>query len=297
MHLARVFVMAFVCMFLSGYLIAAVCFTLFQRGLQYTPSKERPSAPALYEVPEFREITLRTEDGLDLLSWYAPPESENRPAVVMFHGNSGHMGDRTFKPRHFFNKGIGLFFLEYRGYGGNPGKITEQGLYKDGRAAVEWVLAQGIPLDRIILYGESLGSGVATQLATEYKARALILEAPFDAAASFSGRFFSPFYLPVDLLLWDKFDNLSKIRDIDMPLLVIHGNGDEVIPFEHGKALYDTAREPKRFIPVEGGSHTNLYAYREMLEGMMDFIEEFGFPPEPAATQTGGETADERENP
>lgn len=243
--------------FLLVYGLTLALMYLLQRHLQYAPDKKRPGSPADAGVPEMEEVQVATDDGYNHLSWFAAPKAPGNGIVILFHGNAGHIGDRSVKARHFINKGYGVFLCGYRGYGGNAGRPTEEGLYKDARACLRWLDAKGYRTADFILYGESLGSGVATQMALEIQPRILILEAPFSSASDVAKQRY--FYLPVDALLKDKYDNLSKIRDIKSNLLVIHGDEDEVVTIDLARKLFNAANHPKEFITINSGAHNNLY--------------------------------------
>jgi len=149
---------------------------LFQRQLIYFPSQKVPQLND-YQANDMRVITLHTQDGLVLNSWYKPAKT-GQPTLLYLHGNAGHIGDRMTLARQFMNAGLGMLLLEYRGYGGNKGRPSEKGLYEDGRAGMRFLHQQGIKSEKIALYGESLGSGVATKLAVENKICAVVLQSP-----------------------------------------------------------------------------------------------------------------------
>ena len=161
-----------------AYLALIALLFLFQRNLLYHPSATVPT-PAESGVGEMRVVGLRTEDGLTLQAWYAAPRTAGGPVVVYFCGNAGHIGYRAFKVRRLLDAGFGTLLVGYRGYGGNPGRPTEVGFYADGRAALQFLAGEGVAPGRIVLYGESLGSGVAVQLAAARKVAAVILDAPY----------------------------------------------------------------------------------------------------------------------
>lgn len=257
---------------LAAYLgIIAVLFT-FQRTLIYQPDQDLPH-PAAMGVPEMQQVRLHTRDGLDLVAWYAPPPTEDAPVLAYFHGNAGTIAQRAFKARLFIEAGHGILMPEYRGYGGNPGRPTEQGLYEDARAAVAWLAEAGIPAGRMILYGESLGTGVAVQMATETTTAGLILEAPFTSIPDVGAGIYPLF--PVRLLARDRFDSLSKIGKLVAPLLLVHGHRDRVVPFRLGERLYHSAPEPKRALFLPQADHANLYEWGagasivEFINGLM----------------------------
>ena len=154
---------------------------LFQRHLLYFPDRTRPELGELSALG-FREVKVTTADGLSLLSWYLPPR-EGRPVIVYFHGNGGHIGYRATRLRRFAHDGYGVLMLEYRGYGGNPGAPSEAGFYADAAAGLDFLARDGIIPNRLVLYGESLGSGVAVYLAAQREIGALILEASFTSVA------------------------------------------------------------------------------------------------------------------
>jgi hypothetical protein len=242
---------------------------LWQRSLLYVPDRQHPPLGALAELG-VREITLTTADGLSLLSWYRPPP-DGAPMLVYFHGNGGHLGYRTNRMMRFAQEGLGVLMLEYRGYGGNPGSPTEPGLYLDAAAALDFVGGhEGIAPSRLVLYGESLGSAVAVHAAAQRKVGALILEAPFTTLAE-AASYHYPF-VPVSLLLRDRFDSLSAIPKVEAPVLILQGEHDQVVPVRFGRALLAAAHEPKEgwFSPQAG--HNDLSRFGA-LDAMFDFLE------------------------
>jgi fermentation-respiration switch protein FrsA (DUF1100 family) len=216
-----------------------------------------------------REETIRTADALALTAWYAPARPGRR-TIVYFHGNAGTLGDRHERVIAYLERGFGVLLVGYRGYGGNPGEPTEAGLYQDGRAHLDWLAGQGVREDALVLYGESLGSAVATQLATERKAAALVLEAPF-ASVLLSARARYPLFA-FDWLIKDKFASVEKIDQIAMPLFVIHGALDRVTPQRFGRMVFERAREPKAAAwPAQAG-HNDLLQFG-MVEAVTRFLD------------------------
>jgi fermentation-respiration switch protein FrsA (DUF1100 family) len=244
---------------LATYVFVVIVVYFNQRSLQYFPARVSPGKPEDNNVPEMREVFVETEDGLRLLAWFAPPQNKNGKIVVYYHGNAGHIGYRAGKARHFIEAGYGILLLEYRGFARNPGRPSEEGFYKDGRAALHWLEAEGYSPAQYVLYGESIGSGVAVEMARAIQPRHLILEAPFTSAADVAKQAY--FFLPVDLLMKDRYDNIDKIKDITSSLLIVHGDEDEVIPYAQGQKLYETANHPKEFVSINGGHHANLYEH------------------------------------
>lgn len=221
----------------------------------YFPAEDKPD-PAYYQATDVQLVKVRTSDGLDVSGWYWPSQ-EGFPTIIYFHGNAGHHATRNIWVDRYIAAGYGVVLAGYRGYGGNPGNPSEQGFYNDARAYIDWF--QSHHGDRFILFGESIGSGVATQMATEYREQALILQAPFQSAMAIAQEQYS--FLPVSLLMKDKFMNSEKIAYIGSDLLIIHGDQDMIIPYEHGKTLYELALEPKQLIKIDGAGHNNLHNF------------------------------------
>ena len=241
-----------------GYSVLVVLTYFFQRSMMYFPDTGYPNR-VMAGVPDMDEVRLATADGLELLSWYKPPAEQGGATIVYFQGNGGNIELRGAKARTLMDAGLGVLLLGYRGYGGNAGRPTEAGLYADGRAALDFLAGRGVAADRIVLYGESLGSGVAVQMASERRPGALILEAPFTSAADVGASAYP--FLPVRLLIKDRFDNLAKIGAIEAPLLLLHGEADRVIPVRHGHILLAAANEPKEDLFIPGADHVDLFAY------------------------------------
>jgi fermentation-respiration switch protein FrsA (DUF1100 family) len=224
-----------------------------QRSLQYHPDRTRvpPDAAGLFGA---EEIELTTADGEKVIVWHVPPKGD-RPVVLYFHGNGGSLAWRANRFRSFVADGTGLVALSYRGYGGSTGSPTEAGLIADAEAAYAFAAAR-YPVERIAVWGESLGTGVAVALAASHKIARLILETPFTSAADVGARIY--WFLPVQLLMKDSFRSDARIGKVTVPVLVLHGTADAVIPFGFGEKLFALANEPKRFVRLEGGGHSNL---------------------------------------
>ena len=198
--------------------------------------------------------TVRTEDGLDLTIRYKAPPEKTTPTIILFHGNGEDLTQRGHIALEMIEAGYGVLLAEYRGYGGNPGKPREAGLYADARAAYAHASAHST---NIVLHGYSLGSGVATQLASEAKISALILEAPFTSIVDVAAKRFRLF--PVRTLARDRYENLAKIASIDAPLLIYGGTADGVIPPAHFQRLFDAARGNKRLALIESADHLDAW--------------------------------------
>lgn len=249
------------------YLAALACLYVFQRQLLYFPDRTPPSLGALAAFG-IRDVALQTADGLSLLAWYVPARGE-RPVVAYFHGNGGNIGHRASRLHRLAREGYGVLMLEYRGYGGNPGTPSEAGLYADARAALDFLRQEGVPGHRLVLYGESLGSGVAVRMAAERETAALVLESPFTSIAALA-QYHYPF-LPAALLVRDRFDALSSIGAVRVPVLMLQGGSDGVVPARFGEALFDAAPRPKeRWLAPDAG-HEDL-AHFGALDAMIAFL-------------------------
>ncbi|MGM9452026.1 alpha/beta hydrolase [Legionella bozemanae] len=224
-----------------------------QRHFIYFPSPEKPSLSD-FQAEDMQIIKLPVADGLTLSSWYKPAV-DNKPTILYLHGNAGHIGYRMYLARQFLSQGFGVLLLEYRGYGGNPGKPTESGLYQDARAAMTFLQQQGVPVNNIVLYGESLGTGVATQMATEFPICSLVLQSPYTSLTALARFHYSWVLMPVI----DKYDSLSRIQNIHVPILMLHGKLDEVVPYDQGLALFNHANQPKKWIEFANKGHHNLW--------------------------------------
>ena len=240
-------------------LYSATTFTLWalQRELLYHPDTRESVPPSFYPMlAGVEELRLTTADGIELVAWYAPAPA-GRPTVVLFHGNSGSLRGERYRLKYFIDARMGALIVAYRGYSGNPGSPTEEGLYADARAALDWLAARGIRSETIALYGQSLGSGVATKMATERAFGALILEAPYTSTVDVAAHRFP--VIPVGWLMEDRFDSLARIATIEEPLLVMHGDADFVIPQSQARRLFAAANEPKQAFWPSGVGHNDLF--------------------------------------
>jgi uncharacterized protein len=240
----------------------------FQRRLLYRPRSTRPALNDL-ALLGVREIELTTKDGLTLFSWYLPPPVR-RPVIAYFHGNGGNIGYRAERLRRFAAAGYGVLLAEYRGYGGNPGEPCERGLFADAEAALDFLAACDVSSDDIVLWGESLGSGVAVHLAATREIGGVVLEAPFISVAACAQRHYP--FVPAAWLVHDRFDSLSRIAQVTAPLLILHGERDMVVPVHHGRALLTAATAPSEGWFAPAASHENL-AEHGALDVAMSFIE------------------------
>jgi uncharacterized protein len=259
---------------------------LFQRQLLYRPDKTRPGLADL-ALLGVREVSLTTADGLSLFSWYLPPSSD-RPVIAYFHGNGGHIGYRAERLRYFAHEGYGVLLAEYRGYGSNPGAPCEAGLYRDAEAALDFLAGESITADRLVLWGESLGSGLAVYLGARRDIAGIILEAPFTSVAAAAAHHYR--FVPASMLVRDRYDSLSRIGQIKAPLLVLHGERDAIVPVRHGRVLVDAAPPPKEGWFAAAAGHEDLAQFGA-LEAATAFIERQVYHP-PAEPVAVGENLD-----
>ncbi len=253
------------------YIVLVAAMYLGQRKLMYSPGQAL-GTPAMHGIAETVSIKLPTTDNLTVTSWFRAAGT-NKPMLIYFQGNAGHIGDRASKVRPYIEAGYGLLMVGYRGFGGNPGHPTEQGLYDDANTALEFLVRTGIAPDHWVLYGESLGTAVAVEMAARYGAvspvAAVVLEAPFTAMADVAKTQYP--FVPVSMLIKDRYDSLSKIGKINTSLLVLHGDQDRTVPQKLGKRLFEAAKEPKESLWVDGAGHGNLYDFAADV-GVIDFI-------------------------
>jgi fermentation-respiration switch protein FrsA (DUF1100 family) len=240
----------------TGYIALVALMYVVQRVLMYFPETFR-TAPAEAGFPQAEEVVLDTADGERIIVWHVPPR-EGRPVLLYFHGNGGSLRYRVDRFGALTAHGEGLVALSYRGYGGSTGSPTEDGLIDDARAVYEFAVAR-YPADKLVLWGESLGSGVAIALAVERKVSRLVLEAPFLSAADIAAGAYP--FIPVRWLMKDQFRSDLRVDKVTAPVLIVHGDRDRVVPIASGQALYRLITSPKRFVRIAGGGHENLGAF------------------------------------
>ena len=245
---------------------------MLERSFIYFPERELIGGPADFGLP-FDDVSFAAGDGVRLHGWFAPGESG--VTWLWCHGNAGNISHRLENLRLLHDElGVGVFLFDYRGCGRSEGSPSEEGTYRDAEAALAYVLSRlDVDPERIVYFGRSLGAAVAVELATRRPPCALILESPLPSIAELA-RHHYPF-LPVGALLRTKYDSLSKIGKVRVPLLVLHGDQDEVIPFESGRKLFEAANEPKRFYTIRGAGHNDTYIVggRDYFRALREFVE------------------------
>jgi uncharacterized protein len=241
--------------FAAAYAFLLLGVTLFQRRLQYRPDR-RHTPLARAGLSGGTELRLETSDGERLVAWHFAPRL-NKPIILYFHGAAGALVKRVPRLRLFVGSGYGLLVVSYRGYSGSTGRPTEAGLLRDAECAYREACSR-YGAERLVILGVSLGTGVAVALASKREARALVLLAPFLSAMEIAARRFP--FIPVRRLMRDPFRSDLAIPGLRMPLLVVHGEKDPVIPIASGRRLYELAKGPKRFLAVPGAGHIVLGA-------------------------------------
>jgi hypothetical protein len=251
------------------YLLVLGFLFVVQRHLLYVPSQERPDLAEFGLAGVMEPVRLTSADGTATTSWFSQGREADSPVIVLFHGNAGHIGHRGIKVRPYLDAGYGVLLQGYRGYGGNPGRPTEEGLYADARAALEYLSREGIRDGRIVLYGESLGSAVAVQMATERSVAAVVLEAPFTSIADLAQSRYPIF--PVRWLVLDRYDSLSKIDRVRAPVFFVHGERDRIVPVRFGRRLFGAANEPKEALWLPEAEHNDLESFA-IADAVLDFV-------------------------
>ncbi|UCD14872.1 MAG: alpha/beta hydrolase [Candidatus Omnitrophota bacterium] len=234
----------------------------------FFPVREIGATPAVLNI-EFEDVYINTADNVKINGWFIP-KSGAQYTVLFFHGNGGNIADRLDKIRMFYDMGLNLFIIDYRGYGKSSGRVSEKGFYIDAQAAYGYLVnTRRIMPDYIVLYGESLGAAVAIDLASNSQPAALIAEGAFGSIKEV-GRAVHPFLSL--FLIFDKFNSLAKVEGIGAPKLFIHSATDEIVPFSLGKKLYNRAVSPKQFVEITGGHNG---AFLESQEKYVGSIKKF----------------------
>ena len=232
------------------YVSITVVVYFFQRKLLYHPFSAQITGEGL--IHNFETISFNTSDNLKLKGWFHLKNS-NKKTILFLHGNAGNLDNRIDKLNSLGNMDVNFLIIAWRGYSGNPGNPSEAGLYKDALGALKWLNEKGIPNDKIILYGESLGTAVATEVGQNDNFAGIILEAPFTSMVDMGKKTYPIF--PVKFLLKDKYETKKKINNIKFPILIMHGKKDKIVPFYMGEKIYSLANEKKSKYFTENDDH------------------------------------------
>ena len=246
----------------SVYLLLLIIVFFFQGSLLYHPSIDSYVKDQVSREPtEIEKIKITTKDKIDLIGWFYNQDLEKFKTILFFHGNAGSLENRTYKLNHFKDLNLNFLIIAWRGFNENKGKPNEIGLYEDAESAIRWLKMKGIDEKNIILYGESLGTGVAVEIAQNKNYAGIILESPFTSMVNMGKKYY-PFF-PVRFLLKDKFESYKKITNISVPVLVMHGKVDKIVPFHMGEKIYQLANKPKYSYFSEYDDH--MMEYNEKL--------------------------------
>ena len=248
----------------SFYVLLLIIVFFFQRNLLYHPSADNYINDEVAKEPtEIEKVKITTKDKINLIGWFHNKNLENSKTILFFHGNAGSLENRTYKLNHLKSLNLNFLIIAWRGFSGNKGKPNEMGLYEDAASAIKWLKTKGIEEKNIILYGESLGTGVVVEIAQNKNYAGVILESPFTSMVNLGKKYY-PFF-PVSFLLKDKFESYKKITDISVPVLIIHGKVDRIVPYAMGEKMYELANKPKFFYSQEYGDHMIEYDERLLL--------------------------------
>ena len=235
----NIFIKSFFLLILIYFVITVVVY-FFQRKLLYHPFSPQITGKGL--IHNFETINFKTSDNFELKGWFHLKNS-NKKTILFLHGNAGNLDNRIDKLNFLGNMDINFLIISWRGYSGNPGNPSETGLYKDALGGIEWLNKKGISNDRIILYGESLGTAITAEVAQNENFAGIILEAPFTSMVDMGQKIYPIF--PVKFLLKDKYESKNKIKNIKSPILVLHGRKDKIVPFYMGEKIFEMANSPK----------------------------------------------------
>ena len=254
----------------SVIVISYICITLalyiFQRSLLYHPTENNYSGDQL--TVKIEKVKIKTSDNLELLGWYHKKDIKKYKTILFLHGNAGSLENRIHKINNFKELDINFLLLSWRGFSKNKGKPTEAGLYEDARSAIKWLNKKDISNENIIIYGESLGTGVTTEIAQNENFAGIILESPFTSMIE-AGKTQYPIF-PIKFLLKDKYESDKKIKNIKSPILIMHGKSDKLVPFWMGEKLFYMANEPKYYFFPESDDHM-----MEFNKDLINSIEKF----------------------
>lgn len=241
-----------------AYAAAVIGLYLFQRRLVYPAHTAPYHSVSELRLGELREVRLEAADGVELVAWHLPARP-GKPTLLYFHGNAAPLLNRLPRIERFSAAGYGVFMPAYRGYSGSGGSASEAALIDDAVMAFDALRERGVSPETIVLYGESLGTGVAIQLAGRREVAGIVLDAPYTSLPDVAQLAYP--FVPVRPFMTEHFNSREHIQELDVPVLVLHGTEDPVIPISLGRELFSVANEPKKFIAIEGAAHSNIYEY------------------------------------
>ena len=253
-----------------AYIVVIIFVYFYQRNLLYHPSENNYQNDTIQF--NHQEIFIKVNDEIKLKSWIINKDLKNFKTLVFFHGNAGDLSNRIYKLNELDKLNINILLISWRGFSGNEGYPTEKNLYEDAEAAIKWLNKKKVSNSQIILYGESLGTGVAVEIASKNSFNSIILESPFTSIEN-SAKIYYP-YLPVSFLLKDRYDSISKIKKINSPILIMHGRKDDIVPFFMGKKLFEKANSQKDSYFTDIDDHMMEFN-SQLLNKIKDFITKY----------------------
>jgi hypothetical protein len=259
---------------LAVFVLGWVFLRYFEHSHIYYPVRSIEFTPKDVGL-DYQEVNFKSQDAPRLNGWFIPSPAA-RATLLFCHGNGGNISHRIEIIKLFHELGLNVFIFDYRGYGRSRGWPTESGLYNDAKAAYDYLISRpDVNKERIILYGKSLGGNVAIDLATRVEPACLISESAFTSSVDMAGALFP--FLPAGLLVTQRYDAISKIPKIKIPKLIIHSLDDEIVPFQHGRRLFNAAALPKKFFQMHAGHNEASLLYKEEFKACLDsFLREIG---------------------
>lgn len=250
------------------YAVVALAAFFGQRALMYVPDR-RYITPAQIQLAGVEEVVLKTADGERVLAWHGKARP-GEPTILYFHGNAGSLANRSERIGKYLARGRGMFMMTYRGYGGSSGRPSERANVADALLAYDTLVASGVPADDIVVYGESIGTGVAVQVAAQRRVAGVILDAPYTSIVDVAALAYP--YLPVRPFLLDRYETMTHLPRVTAPMLVIHGERDTIIPVAMGRAVAAAAKGPARLVtfPLAGHVDHHLYGSFEAVQDWLD---------------------------
>lgn len=251
------------------------CYPGIENFFVFFPDKRFDFAPEAFGL-SYKDIHFMSEDGKKLHGWFFPGEKEH-PVLLHFHGNAGNISHRLDLIKRLLQKNLQVFIIDYRGFGKSEGRPSERGLYLDGLAACDYLVQkEGIPIESIVLHGHSMGGAVALEVGLKRRVRSVILESAFTSTRDMARTM--PLFFVFSLLLPANYNNLEKVPRLSVPVLIIHGDQDEIVPFSMGERLFASGAEPKHFLRLRGAGHNDTYVVggREYLDAVERFAANSG---------------------
>ncbi len=257
--------------------IVFVYLRYYEKKCIYFPTTEIAFTPSDAGLT-YEDVFFKTQDDLELNGWFIPAKNTQK-TVIICHGNAGNIGDRLGVVEIFHALGLNIFIFDYRGYGRSQGAPDEEGLYLDAQAAYQYLLQnKDVEKKNIIIYGKSLGAGIAVDLASRVEVAALIADSGITSAYEMGRKLFPA--VPVGLIITVKLDSLAKIKEISIPKLVIHSINDELVPFSMGEKLFEAAPEPKQFYRAQGSHNDAIFTQKQQyISEINDFLKKHALLP------------------